>query len=154
AIARLCTGLDGLPLAIEMAAMRINHLSPQSMLSLLGQRLQWLASSARDIAPRHQTLRSLIDWSYQLLDPDEQLVFRSLAVFANGWTLEAMEAVCALPALEATGESPAARRRSVLDILAALVNQSVIFQQAEDEDRRFGMLETIREYAQEKLAAS
>jgi predicted ATPase/Tfp pilus assembly protein PilF len=154
AIARLCTGLDGLPLAIEMAAMRINHLSPQAMLSLLGQRLEWLASSARDIEPRHQTLRNLIDWSYQLLDPDEQLVFRSLAVFANGWTLEAMEAVCALPVLQAAGASLAAQRRTVLDILAALVNKSVIFQQAEDEDRRFGMLETIREYAQEKLAAS
>ncbi len=154
AVTRLCTGLDGLPLALEMAATRVNHLSPQQMLSLLGQRLQWLAG-ARDIAPRHQALRNLIDWSYQLLDPAEQLVFRSLAVFANGWTLEAMESVCALPASGGTGDStPAAQPRPVFDILAALVNKSLIFQQSEAEDRRFGMLETIREYAQEKLVAS
>ncbi len=154
AVARLCAELDGLPLALEMAATRINHLSPQMMLALLGQRLQWLASGARDTAPRHQTLRNLIDWSYQLLDADEQLVFRSLAAFANGWTLEAMESVCALPVSQAGGLTPAVEQRPVLDILAALVNKSLIFQQGEDEGRRFGMLETLREYAQEKLVAS
>jgi tetratricopeptide (TPR) repeat protein len=120
------------------------------MLTMLGQRLQLLTDGARDVAPRHQTLRNLIDWSYQLLDADQQRVFRRLAVFANGWTLEAIEAVCAPARSEA--------RQPIFDILAALINQSVVSPhssgQSNDADRRFGMLETIREYAQEKLAAS
>ncbi len=146
AIAQLCMALDGLPLALEMAAKRINHLPPQRMLNLLGQRLQLLTGGAQDVAPRHQTLRNLIDWSHQLLDTHQQIAFQRLAVFANGWTLEAMEVVCAPPASEA--------QPAMFDILAGLINQSIIFQQSNEAMPRFGMLETIREYAQERLALS
>ena len=142
AVAQLCAAFEGLPLALELAARRLSHLSLQQMLSMLGQRLQLLAGGARDAAPRHQTLRNLIDWSDQLLEAYQQTAFQRLAVFANGWTLEAMEAVCA------DVQPP------VFDILASLINQSIVFRQSNDPTPRFGMLETIREYAQEKLAAS
>lgn len=145
-IAQLCTAFDGLPLALEMAARRINHLSPKKMLTMLGQRLQLLTGGPQDVAPRHQTLRHLIDWSYQLLEPHQQAAFRRLAVFANGWTLEAMEAVCALS--EPDAQPP------MIDVLAALINHSVVFQQSGEATPRFGMLETIREYAREKLTTS
>lgn len=140
-VVRLCTAFDGLPLALEMAARRASYLSPQKMLTMLGQRLHLLTGGAPDAAPRHQNLRNLIDWSYQLLDSHQQLGFQRLAVFANGWTLEAMEAVCT------DLQTP------TFDILAALLNQSIVFRQAGDHTPRFGMLETIREYAQEKLSA-
>jgi predicted ATPase len=146
AVAQLCIAFDGLPLALEMAARRINHLSPQKMLTMLGQRLQLLTGGAQDVAPRHQTLRSLIDWSYQLLDTHQQTAFQRLSVFANGWTLEAMEAVCAL--------SDAEPQPFMFDVLAGLINHSIIFQQSGGAVPRFGMLETIREYAQEKLTVS
>jgi predicted ATPase len=156
AVAQLCTAFDGLPLALEMAAKRINHLSPQRMLTMLGQRLHLLTDGARDVAPRHQTLRNLIEWSYQLLDIHQQMVFQRLAVFANGWTFEAMEAICK----DKDESKMLALRPSssvlhpLIDLLAGLVNQSIVFRQAGDSVPRFGMLETIREYAQEKLAAS
>ncbi len=158
AIAQLCAAFDGLPLALEMAARRINYLSPQKMLTMLGQRLQLLTSGARDVAPRHQTLRNLIDWSYQLLDADQQWVFRRLAVFANGWTLEAMDSVCVIKDDPLTGAGGGRMKDEEpnfhpLNILAMLINQSMVLRQPED-DQRFGMLETIREYAQEKLVAS
>lgn len=143
AVAKFCAALDGLPLALEMAAKRISYLSPQKMLTMPGQRLQLLTGGASDVAPRHQTLRNLIDWSYQLLSADQQSAFRLLAVFANGWTLEAMEAVC-----QPSFATPA------LDILGALINHSIVFQVSSDAAPRFGLLEIIREYAQEKLAAS
>jgi len=143
-VAQLCAAFDGLPLALEMAAKRLSHLSPQQMLTMLGQRLQLLTGGSHDAAPRHQTLHNLIDWSHQLLSTDQQVAFRRLAVFANGWTLEAMEAVCKDEGI----------LHSFLDILATLINHSIIFQQSNDSMPRFGMLETIREYAQEKLVAS
>ncbi|MGC1375676.1 MAG: tetratricopeptide repeat protein, partial [Anaerolineales bacterium] len=175
AVVQLCAAFDGLPLALEMAAKRLSHLSPQKMLTMLDQRLQLLVGGARDIDPRHQTLRNLIDWSYQLLDADVQQVFRRLAVFANGWTLEALEAVCVIK--DESGkrrpervegmkdEEPNSQPSSFifhpssfihhpLNILAALIDQSVVLRQSGDANPRFGMLETIREYAHEKLAAS
>ena len=167
AVAQICAAFDGLPLALEMAARRINHLSPQKMLTLLEQRLQLLTDGARDMAPRHQTLRNLIEWSYQLLDVNEQRVFRRLAVFANGWTIEALEAVCADNNIkdesgkmkdEEPNSHPSSFILYPLNILASLINQSVVSQQfggqPGDTNPRFGMLETIREYALEKLVAS
>ena len=160
AVAQLCAEFDGLPLALEMAARRISHLSPQNMVTMLDQRLQLLAGGARDVDPRHQTLRNLIDWSYQLLDADVQRVFCRLAVFANGWTLEALEAVCVIKDEsgkmkdEEPGFHPSSFILHPLDILAALIDQSIVSRQPGDTSPRFGMLETIREYAHEKLAAS
>ncbi len=145
AVAQCCAALDGVPLALEMAARRTSHLSPQKMLTMLGQPLQLLTGGTHDVAPRHQTLRNLIDWSYQLLNIHEQAAFQRLSVFANGWTLEAMQVVC----VSTVDDGPL-----MFDILAALINQSIVFQQSSDSVLRFGLLETIREYALEKLAAS
>jgi len=145
-IAQLCIAFDGLPLALEMAAKRSNHLSPQKMLTMLGQQLPLFTVGPQDAAPRHRTLRNLIDWSYQLLDTHQRITFQRLAVFANGWTLEAMEAVCS--------PSDTESQPPMFDILAALINHSIVFQQSGTATLRFGMLETIREYAREKLIAS
>ncbi len=148
AIAEICTRLDGLPLAIELAATRIKLLPPSALLARLGQRLAVLTSGVRDAPARHQTLRRTIDWSYQLLDADEQRLFRRLSVFVGGCTLQAIETICA--ALDT--RTPIV---SVLDGVASLSDKSLLRQiEAEAEEPRFVMLETIREYGQEALAAS
>jgi predicted ATPase/class 3 adenylate cyclase len=140
AVAEICVRLDGLPLAIELAAARVRVLSPQAMLARLHHRLPLLTGGARDLPARQQTLRAAISWSHDLLDPAERALFRRLAVFAGGWTLEAAEAVCGPP----SGD--------VLDLLASLVEKSLVRQEAlEDGEDRFSMLETIREYAAERL---
>ncbi len=142
-VAAICTRLDGLPLAIELAAARMKLLSPRMMLARLDRRLALLTDGPRDLPERQQTLRATIDWSYSLLDVGEQLLFGRLAVFAGGWTLEAAEAVC-----------PAAGELSihVLDGLHALLDKHLVQQQiAADGEPRFTMLETIREYALERL---
>jgi predicted ATPase/class 3 adenylate cyclase len=150
AVAELCRRLDGLPLAIELAAARTKLLLPPHLLERLGNRLTLLTGGARDRPPRQQTLRAALDWSYQLLDPGEQTLFARLAVFVGGCTLEAAEAVC--PAAGATtGERPP----DVLDGLAALADQSLLRQEDRaDGHARFVMLETIHEFARERLAES
>ena len=146
AVAEICTRLDGLPLAIELAAARSNLFSPQALLTRLGTPLTLLTGGARDLHARQQTLRATIDWSYALLDPSEQRLFARLAVFVGGCTLEAAEAVCA-----DVGD----RRRAVVDGLASLVDKSLVRQQDDIRgEPRFTMLETIREYALERLAIS
>ena len=147
AVAEICARLDGLPLAIELAAARIKLLPPPALLARLGQRLALLTSGGRDAPARQQTLRKTIDWSYQLLDADEQRLFRRLSVFVGGCTLQAIEAVCA--ALDT--QTPAI---SVLDGAASLIDKSLL-QQTEQEaaEPHFVMLETIREYGREALAA-
>ena len=139
-IAEICTRLDGLPLAIELAAARSRLLSPETMLNRLERRLPLLTGGARDLPLRQQTLRAAITWSHDLLDEHERQLFRRLAVFVGGWPLETAEAVCNL--------------EGDLDILAgleSLVSKSLVRQEG---DGRFRMLETIREYAAEQLAAS
>ena len=149
AIAEICHRLDGLPLAIELAAARVNVLSPQALLARLEHRLAVLTSGPRDVPARQQTLRQTIAWSYDLLTPGEQVLFRRLAVFAGGCTLAAAEAVAG------GGEpDPSFDVANVVNGMASLVDKSLLRQEEEDGESRFRMLETIREYALERLAAA
>jgi predicted ATPase len=144
AIAEICRHLDGLPLAIELAAARIKLFSPQAMHTRLEESLQWLTSGARDLPTRQQTLRTTIEWSYSLLEPPEQNLFRHMAVFVGGCSLDALQAVCI-----------AYTEMELLENLASLVDKSLV-QQEEDSagEPRFSMLLTIQEYAQGLLDAS
>ncbi|HEX9374221.1 MAG TPA: BTAD domain-containing putative transcriptional regulator, partial [Roseiflexaceae bacterium] len=142
-IAAICARLDGLPLAIELAAARAALLSPRMLLARLDRRLAFLTAGPRDLPERQRTLRATIDWSYDLLDLGERLLLGRLAVFAGGWTLAAAEVVCA-----AVG--PLAI--SVLDGLDALLDKCLVQRTTgSDGEPRFTMLETIREYALERL---
>jgi predicted ATPase len=145
AVTEICARLDGLPLAIELAAARVKVLSPSSMRTRLASRLHLLTGGARDLPQRQQTLRAAMDWSYDLLSVAEQKLFRRLSVFA-GCNLEGVEAVC-----DAKGDLDL----DLLDGMASMVDKSLVQQveQAKGESR-FVMLETIREYALEKLEAS
>jgi predicted ATPase/class 3 adenylate cyclase len=144
AVAQICVRLDGLPLAIELAAARIKLFQPQALLTRLDNRLKLLVGGARNLPSRQQTLRSAIDWSYDLLDETEQTLFAQLGVFVSGASLEAVEAVCQL-----------ADGLDVLSGLTSLVDKSLLRQlEGYDGDPRFVMLETIREYALERLLAS
>ncbi len=146
AVIEICRHLDGLPLAIELAAARIKLLPPQALLARLTPRLTLLSSGARDVPERQQTLRTTIAWSYQLLDAEAQQLFRRLSVFVGGSTLQAIEAISALLAGHA---------ERVLEVVASLVDQSLLQQTEQDgEEPRFVMLETIREFGREVLEAS
>jgi len=146
AVARLVAALDGLPLAIELAAARIKVLTPEGILERLAGRLDLLGGGARDLPARQQTLRGAIAWSYDLLDPAIQRLFATIAVFVGGFELEAAEAVCGPGA--AGGAS-----LDVLDGLSSLVDQSLLRQDAQHTHPRFVMLETIRSFALERLEA-
>ena len=139
AVAEITHRLDGIPLAIELAAARVRMLTPDAMLDRMGDRFSLLRGGARDLPERHQTLRSTIDWSYNLLSEGEKLFFRNLGVFNGGWTLEAAEAVC-----DPDGNL------DVLELTAALVEQSLIFTRESRDEPRFSMLETIRQYARDR----
>ena len=140
AVATLCRRLEGLPLAIELAASRAQVLSPNQMLERLGRPLDLLVSRRRDVAERHQTLRAAIDWSYRLLDPDLQRFFAGLSVFAGGWSLEAAEEV---------GANPLA-----LDDLARLREGSLLVVEPCGEEVRYRLLETLRAFAGDQLGSS
>jgi predicted ATPase/serine/threonine protein kinase/DNA-binding CsgD family transcriptional regulator len=148
AIVEICVRLDGLPLAIELAAARMKLLPPQALLARLDQRLALLTGASRDLPARQQTLRNTIAWSYNLLDAAEQRLFRRLSVFVGGCTLQAIEAVCA--GLDNSDEAA-----QPLDAVASLVDKSLLQQtEQEGEEPRFLMLETIREYGLERLAVN
>jgi tetratricopeptide (TPR) repeat protein len=145
AVVEICRRLDGLPLAIELAAARIKILPPADLLARIERRLELLTGGPRDLPERQQTLRRAIKWSYDLLTSSEQRLFRRLSVFAGGGTLEAIEAVCN------THEDLGI---DVLDGVTALVESSLLVQRVTDETPRFSMLETFRDYGRELLRDS
>ena len=145
-VARICRELDGLPLAIELSTARMGALAVEQVAERLEDSLKLLTGGDRTVAPRHQTLRATLDWSYELLSEPERVLFGRLSVFSGGWTLEAAEAVGAGEGIE-EGE--------VLDLLSRLVNKSmVVVEVSEGAALRYGMLEPVRHYGQELLAAS
>lgn len=141
-VAEICRRLDGLPLALELAAARLRLLQPQAILTRLDDKLKLLTGGARDLPTRHQTLRNTLEWSYDLLNQEEKILYARLSVFVGGFTLEAAEAVCNHDG-----------KLDVLESLTSLVNNSLLRQdETADGEPRFGMLETIRAYALERLA--
>ncbi|MBI3911739.1 MAG: tetratricopeptide repeat protein [Armatimonadetes bacterium] len=142
AVARLCHRLDGIPLAIELAAARIRVLPAEEIAARLDDRFRLLTGGSRTALPRHQTLQAAVDWSYNLLSDKERVLLRRLAVFAGGFTLDAVEAVCPGDGLEA---------HEVLDLLTGLVEKSLVLVQPQDGQVRYPLLETLRQYAREKL---
>ncbi len=143
AVAEICVRLDGLPLAIELAATRVKLFPPQALLKRLGQRLGVLTSGALDAPTRQQTLRDTIEWSYRLLDASEQRLFRRLCIFVGGCSLEAVESVCVALGDEAS---------QVMNGVTSLIDKSLLRQaEQEGEEARLAMLETIREYGLEAL---
>ncbi|MER7569135.1 BTAD domain-containing putative transcriptional regulator [Streptomyces sp. NPDC097941] len=141
AVAEICRRLDGLPLGIELAAARLRVLTPRQIADRLDDRFRLLTSGSRTVLPRQQTLRAVVDWSWDLLDEPERTLLREVSVFAGGWELEAAEAVCTGPAAE---------------LLGALVDKSLIVATPSERDgsdgMRYRMLETIHEYAVERAA--
>jgi predicted ATPase/class 3 adenylate cyclase/uncharacterized protein HemY len=143
AVAGICARLDGLPLAIELAAARVKYFAPQALFTRLEQGLSVLTGGARDLPARQQTLRGAIAWSYDLLSPEEKALFRRLAVFVDGWTIETAEVVC-----RAAGELEA----DVLDGMLSLVDKSLLRQQElAGGEPRFWMLQLLREFGMEAL---
>jgi predicted ATPase/class 3 adenylate cyclase len=146
AVAEICMRLDGLPLAIELAAARIKLLPPRAMLERLGSRLKLVTGGARNLPERQRTLRGTIEWSHTLLEEGERVFFARLAVFSGGRTMEAIEAIC-----DAKGDLPV----DTLDGVSSLLDKSLLRQEEGPESEpRFVMLETIHEYARERLEAS
>lgn len=145
AAAQICRRLDGIPLAIELAAVRVKLLSVEHLAERLDDRFNLLTSGSHTALPRHQTLRATIDWSYDLLPEEARVLFRRLAVFAGGFTLEAAEQICADESL---------LKPAVVDRLGRLVDRSLVIVVQQAEEERYGLLETIREYAREKCSAS
>ncbi len=151
AVARLCNRLDGIPLAIELAAARTRVLSVEQILEKLEDPLGLLTSGSRTAAARHQTLRATLQWSLELLSEEEKALFRRLSVFAGGWTLEAAEAVGGEPK-EARGSG---RTPPVLDLLSALVDKSLVVVEADADDAlRYRLLEPVRQFARDELRES
>jgi predicted ATPase/DNA-binding XRE family transcriptional regulator len=145
AVAQVCRRLDGLPLAIELAAARVRGLAVEQLAARLDQRFQLLTGGSRTALARQQTLRATVDWSYGLLDPDERRLFDRLSVFAGGFTLEWAESVCAGDGLV---------EDEVLDVLLRLVDKSLVAaEEGEGGELRYRLLETLRAYGQERLAA-
>jgi predicted ATPase/DNA-binding CsgD family transcriptional regulator len=141
-VARICRGLDGIPLAIELAAARMRMMSSEQIAAGLSDRFRLLTGGARDALPRAQTLRASVDWSHDLLDDDERTLFRCLGVFAGGWTLDAVEEVCAGNGLD---------RAAILDLLGSLVAKSLVVAEEHGPQVRYRLLETVRQYALDRL---
>ena len=145
AVTQICRRLDGIPLAIELAAARMRALTAEQIAARLDDRFRLLAGGHRTAIARHQTLRTALDWSYELLDEPERILFRRLSVFAGGWTLEAAEAICAVDGVDAS---------DVLDLLMRLVDKSLVLADEFQERERYHLLDSIRQYAGERLVAA
>ena len=143
AVAQICRRLEGIPLALELAAARLRSLSATQIAARLDDRFRLLTQGDRTALPRQQTLRALIDWSYEPLSESESLLLRRLCLFAGGWTLEASEQVCAGESLDAD---------DILDLLTMLVEKSLVIAEEHGTEHRYRLLETLRQYAAEKLA--
>lgn len=144
-LAQICHRLDGIPLAIELAAAKIRMLSLEQIARRLDDLFHLLRGGSRTALGHHQTLRAAIDWSYNLLPVDEQVLFKRLSVFAGGWSLEAAETVCS---------DPFVQREDVLDLLEHLINKSMVIVDEGPHETRYRFLETMRKYAHEKLVES
>jgi predicted ATPase/transcriptional regulator with XRE-family HTH domain len=161
AVAQICRRLDGMPLAIELAAARMNLLTTNQIAERLDDRFR-LLTSAKRTEPRHQSLRLTLDWSYDLLDLDERTLFARLSIFSGGWSIEAVEQICSdwkVTVEDTTSlQSPRSHLQSpisYLNLLEQLVNKCLVtVERRGDTPARFGMLETVREYAREKLDAA
>ena len=150
AVVALCARLDGIPLALELAAARVRALSVDQLLARLEDRFRLLTGGSRTALERHQTLQATVDWSHALLTAPERVLFRRLAVFTGGFSLEAAEAVGPAPAADSDG---GLAREDVLDLLTRLVDQSLVLAEAPPAGpTRYRLLETLRQYAQQKLA--
>ncbi|NUW31978.1 LuxR family transcriptional regulator [Nonomuraea sp. SMC257] len=145
AVTRLCRRLDGIPLAIELAAVRMRALSVEQILDRIDDRFRLLTQGVRVTMPRQRTLRALVDWSYDLCSPEERALWRRLSVFSGGWDPEAAAEVCC------SAELP---REAVPDVLDALVDKSVVLRREDGWGVRYEMLETLRQYGEERLAES
>jgi non-specific serine/threonine protein kinase len=157
----ICRRLDGIPLAIELAAARVKVLTVEQIAARLDDRFRLLTGGSLEVLPRHQTLRALVDWSYELLTEPERTLFRRLAVFARGCTLDAVEAVCAdageesaVTSVSAEGERELLAPEAMLDLLARLVDRSLIVPEEAAGEMRYRLLETMRAYAWERLRES
>jgi non-specific serine/threonine protein kinase len=146
AVAQVCSRLDGIPLALELAAVRVRGMAVDELAARLDQRFRLLTGGSRAALPRQQTLRATVDWSFQLLSPAERLVFRRLSVFASSWTLEAAETVCAGQGVEAG---------DVVELVLNLVDKSLVVLAEETTPRqRYALLQTLRQYGREQLVAA
>ncbi len=143
AVAQICHDLDGIPLAIELAAARVRMLAPEQIARALSDRFHLLTGGARTAMPRHQTLQASIDWSHELLNDGERTLLRRLAVFAGGWTLDAADQVC---------PGDGIHRYDVLDLLTGLVDKSLVTTDEHGTETRYRLLETVRQYATGRLA--
>jgi non-specific serine/threonine protein kinase len=148
-VAQICHRLDGIPLAIELAAARVKALSVEQIATRLDDRFRLLTGGSRTALPRQQTLRATIDWSYDLLSETERALLQRLSVFAGGWALEAAEAIC-----EDVGSYSPIHREDVLDLLTHLVNKSMVVVDEQSGEARYRLLETVRQYARDKLLES
>ncbi len=145
AIVQICGRLDGIPLAIELAAARVRVLTVEQIAARLDDRFRLLSGGSRMVLPRHQTLKGAIDWSYNLLSESEHVLLRRLSVFAGGWTLEAAESVCTGRSVDAAG---------ILDLLTSLVDKSLVIAEPHGGETRYRLLETVRQYGRDRLAES
>ncbi|HSL82356.1 MAG TPA: hypothetical protein VLF66_06235, partial [Thermoanaerobaculia bacterium] len=142
AVAQICRRLDGIPLAIELAAARVRVLAPEQIAARLDDAFRLLVAAGRTVVPRHRTLRETIEWSYRLLSEEEQLLLQRLSVFAGTFPLEAAEVVCSCPPID--GED-------VLDLLASLVDKSMVTMELHQGEARYRLLETVRQFAARQL---